>query len=237
MIENKTPVEIFRVARGYLLRLTAHPQPSDQVQVRLEQLKYNSMRKEFEIVSKDLISQITSNKSTQRTSSNSIRIEFIGTHDNSGSFALVVQQTDSSFNRHAIVVSFDEISRTFRFNSKLTASLNDFFNKMNSSVSILRASDVYVKFSSDCERYVAFVVTRDEASPSRLELCISNETATCKLELISSNDQQIDRFELLKTLELNTHSNSLLNSKLVFFIKVLMLKIKIYFMLRNTDMF
>lgn len=218
MIENKPPVEIFRVTRGYLLRLTAHPQSSDEIQVRLEQLKYNSMRKEFEIVSKDLISQITSNKSTKRSNlSNSIQIEFIRTHDNSDSFALVVQQTDSLFNRHAIVVSFDEISRTFRFNSKLTFSLSDFFNKMNSSVSILRASDVYVKFSSDCERYVAFVVTRDDASPSRLELCISNET--CKLELVS-NDQKIDRFELLKTLELNTNSKSSLNSKFVFFIKV-----------------
>lgn len=221
MSQNNSPVNAFQIARGYLIRFVAsYTQSNEQIQISFEQLKYISKRKEFQIVSKDSI--LRPFVKSARSKLNPIRIEFIRTEEYSSSLAFIVQSESANLN--VIVVSFDEISRKFKFNSKLASSISDFFTK-----SSIRANDVYLKFCSDSsERFLILIVKADERL-SQLELIISNESnLSSRIPLVFKNETtKIDRFDVVNILELNPQSDSgdyysLLNIKIIFFLKVLL---------------
>lgn len=236
--------EVFKISNGYLLRFYVKS-INGQFQINLEQLKYISLLKEFELYNQDslpiqlkLCKQLP--KSTSKKNTKSVVTKFIQTNQNYNAIALhITIQIDPSTNTdsysYVILCTYAEKQAQFKFNRPLTNSINNYLKSSTTTSAIFPIGNLHIKLNSKLNKFLMLQIRKDETSHT-LELVLTNETATSMvvIPLINEPLVKIEKFEIVKTTHLENQFGiddedddyiDILKSNIMIFVKV-------YFILR-----
>ena len=207
--------EVFKISRGFLIRFFSKTS-NNQVHIHLEQFKYNSKGKLFELASKDVLSLQTLPNRVQNA-----RISFIENSDENRSIALLVtiELGAEKSSQHVVVSRYEESARSqLKFTNKLSASINEYIQ--SSLVGLISHRDLYIKFGSEFDRYFLFHIglNRNTHKP---ELVVYSNDSNYRgnIPLSNLNADEIEKFRVLKFLEFNPSDDDL-STKIVVFLKV-----------------